>query len=317
MTLAGIVRTLGGDLYQHGLRANVPAPGHGAHDRSVSLLMTDGRLVVHSFGAADWREVMDDLRRRGLIDGDARVVGGGSGGAPARNDVSRRLAVARDLWSAGLSTGPTGLVARHLVCRGVVWSSGIGGLLEHPAAPLSVYRAGGRVSRAMMARIQSVDGATTAVELTYLNPSARPATGLRVPRKTVGTVPAGSAVRLSGAAAAMVVAEGVVTTLSAMARFGLPGWALLSAGNLARWHAPPAARRVVIAGDRGAAGEDAAHRLYHTLRSAGLEASIALPPAPWGDWNEAGPFGPGRQKGGRDGAPETRGSAPLPHGETP
>lgn len=298
MTLAHIVRALGGDLYQNGLRANVPAPGHGAGDRSVSLLMSEGRLVVHSFGAADWREVLDDLRQRGLIDGDARLARGNGGSAPPRPDLSQRSAAARSLWAAGVVTGPAGLVARHLALRGVSWSPAIGGLVEHPAAPLAVYRSGGRVCRAMMAHIQSPDGATAAVELTYLGPNGRRATGLRVPRKTVGTVPSGSAVRVSPAASAMVVGEGVVTTLSAMARFDLPGWALLSAGNLARWRPPAEVRRVLIAGDRGAAGEDAAHALQAALRSAGLDAPIALPPAPWGDWNEAGAIHAGEEKEG-------------------
>ena len=39
MSLKPIVQALGGDLYDRGLRANIPAPGHSAADRSVSLLL--------------------------------------------------------------------------------------------------------------------------------------------------------------------------------------------------------------------------------------------------------------------------------------
>ena len=46
MSLRQIVAILGGDLYQNGLRANVPAPGHGKADRSVSLLLDGGRVVI-------------------------------------------------------------------------------------------------------------------------------------------------------------------------------------------------------------------------------------------------------------------------------
>jgi len=39
MSLREIVRVLGGDLYDGGRRANVPAPKHSRADRSVSLLL--------------------------------------------------------------------------------------------------------------------------------------------------------------------------------------------------------------------------------------------------------------------------------------
>ena len=52
MSLHAIVRALGGDLYQGGHRASIPAPGHSAADRSVSLLLSHGRVIIHGFGAA-------------------------------------------------------------------------------------------------------------------------------------------------------------------------------------------------------------------------------------------------------------------------
>lgn len=310
MTLRAIVAALGGDLYANGRRANVPAPGHSRTDRSVSLLLEQDKVIVHSFGAAEWREVLDDLRRRGLIDGAARrLLGSGSvevrsGDRPA---PPIRLSTARTLWDGGIVPAPSGVVARHLALRHVAWAQGPGGLREHPAAALSVYRAGGPVCRAMMAGIHDPDGALTAVELTYLTPAGRSPPGLRIPRKMVGVVPPGSAVRLSALSRSMVVAEGVITTLSAMARFQLPGWALLSAGNLARWRPPPGIARVLIAGDRGAAGEAAALRLRDALRRRGVAAGISLPPPPWGDWNEAALTEPGGEEEGRSGTPARRG----------
>ena len=315
MSLRAIVAALGGDLYQNGGRANVPAPGHGAADRSVSLLLTEGRVVVHSFGAADWREVRDDLHRRGLIDRNGRLTGGALEPTAPRIDEARRIAVARALWDEGIPLSTEGVVARHLLGRGVGGCAGLGDLLEHPCAPYSVYRPGGRSGRAMMAAIRDPQGSLTAVELTYLSPNGRPTPGLRTPRKTVGRVPPGSAVRLSPAAADLLVAEGVVTTLSAMRRFGLPGWALMSAGNLARWSPPGAAANILIAGDRGRAGEVAAERLARRLRAAGREATIALPPPPSGDWNEAVRADRGGEKEGSGRAPDRRGWAPPTAGD--
>ena len=309
MSLRAIVRALGGDLYQNGHRANVPAPGHSAVDRSVSLVLSQGRVVVHSFAGADWRDVLDDLRRRGLVDQRARPIGAGLAScAPARPSCRVRLQTARALWAAGFNEGVGGLVARHLGRRSLIWSAGVEDLREHPAAPLWVYGDGTRTRRAMMARVSDPDGVTTAVELTYLDPNGRQAVDLKVSRKTVGQVPAGSAVRLSPVAEAMLVGEGVVTTLSAMARFYRPGWALLSAGNLARWRAPEGVRDVLIAADRGAAGATAAYGLRDRLRADGLESAIAWPWEPWGDWNEVlTARAAERREEGRRGAPVRRG----------
>jgi hypothetical protein len=95
MSLRHIVDALGGDLYDGGRRASVPGPNHSAGDRSVSLLLQGGRVVVNTFGRTVWTEVLDDLRERGLIDRDnapidgpgVRVVGRPS--APAPSDRKR------------------------------------------------------------------------------------------------------------------------------------------------------------------------------------------------------------------------------------
>lgn len=309
MSLRAIVAVLGGDLYHNGTRANVPGPGHSDDDRSVSLWLTEGRVVAHSFGGSDWRAVMDDLRRRGLVDAANRPTGvpGHGGATAARPDARIRRLTAERLWSQGVCTGPSGLTARHLLRRGVQWTADLRDLLEHPEAPVSVYRPGGPTCRAMMARVSDLDGAITGVELVYLDAAGRQADRLAVSRKTVGTVPAGSAVRLSGLATQMVVAEGVVTTLSAMAWFELPGWALLSAGNLERWTAPSGVSDILIAADRGRAGEIAALRLERRLLAQGIRPRLRLPPAPCGDWNEAVCAEIERRREGRGGAPGRRG----------
>jgi putative DNA primase/helicase len=68
MSLRTIVDVLGGDLYDRGFRANIPAPGHSPADRSVSLMLREGRIIVHTFGDGDWRTVLDHLRGHGLVD---------------------------------------------------------------------------------------------------------------------------------------------------------------------------------------------------------------------------------------------------------
>lgn len=72
-----------------------------------------------------------------------------------------------------------------------------------------------------------------------------------------------------------------------MRRFGFPGWALLSATNLANWSPPPGVLTVLIAADRGEVGENAAWRLMRRLEILGVETTIRLPPSNAGDWNDA------------------------------
>jgi putative DNA primase/helicase len=301
MTLHAIVHALGGDLYSGGSRASIPAPGHSDRDRSVSLWLTGGRVVIHGFGGADWRAVRDDLRDRGFIDDGGRLTGGGFGQpSTPRPDRRIRRETASRLWAGivGLTAAdPAYLYLRRRAVRCGRRALNLG---YHPRAPLSVYREGHRRRPAMVARISDPDERLTGVELTYLEPGGRLAAGLRLVRKTVGLVPPGSAVRLFPVAEEMLVGEGVITTLSAVERFSLPGWALMAAHNLAAWTPPREVRRVLIAADRGRVGEGATVRLRQRLITQGLCAEVSWPGPPFGDWNEAAIVAASRRKeGGR------------------
>jgi len=302
MSLRTIVDALGGDLYDGGRRALVPAPGHSPADRSVSLLLTGGRLLIHSFGEADWRAVRDDLQARGLLDALGRSAAGepaDDGPGAMRPARAARVAAAEGLWLGGAPLARQTPAARYCRRRAVAGPlETLGALRSHPAAPLSVYAAKGPTRPALLAAVVDPAGTLTAVEATYLTPSGDRARDLRLPRKTVGTLGPGSAVRLSPAAPHLLVGEGVFTTLSAMARFQLPGWALLSTTNLRRWTPPEGVRRVLIAADRGTDGERSAARLAAALAARGVPAEVRLPPPEAGDWNDLAQE-EARRKGGQ------------------
>lgn len=313
-TLAPVVRALGGDLWAGGRRANVPGPGHGAEDRSVSLLLSRDRVVVHCFAGDDWREVLSQLENLGLVDGEGRLVGTGGavlGAAPALGR-RERLAAAQRLWSEGRPLGRS-LSARHLELRGV--AAPAEGLRHHPEVPAAVYAAAGPRRPALLAAIRdAASGDVVGVEVTYLAPNGTRAR-LRLPRKTVGLCPAGAAVRLAPAGPRLLVGEGVFTCLSAAGRFGLPAWALLSTRNLRRWRPPTGVGSVLIAADRGADGEASARALAASLRASGVTVTVRWPPPPFGDWNEALGTGPAarEEEEGRDrvGAVDGRSGPPA------
>lgn len=293
VTLSALARAYGGEAYAGGRRAVVPAPGHSAADRSASLWLRDGRVIVKSFGGADWREVLDDLRERGWIDAENRLLdGSGAPGSPAVDrpvEVSRteRVAAAARLWAGASAIEAGSVAARHLARRGVdVAVADTDALRTLAAAPAAVYRDAGPYRPALLAAVRTAAGDLTAVEITYLDAAGRRSGLARPPRKVVGVMPPGCAVRLCDVFDDMVVGEGVFTTLSAMRRFGRPGWALLSTSNLRRWRAPAGVRRVLIAADRGTDGERSAGKLWCNLQAAGVEVRIALPPEGIGDWND-------------------------------
>lgn len=299
-SLAGIVRALGGELSAGGLRATVPGPGHSADDRSVSLLLSSNRVIVHSFAGDDWSAVLADLQSRGLIDAEGRPVVDACSASVARDDAlsrAERTRAALRLWDAASPICAT-LSAAHCRRRGVIGPPWPDDLRHHSAIPAAVYRAEGLHRPGLLALIRDAGGVPCGVELTYLAVNGERAR-LRTPRKTVGQRPASAAVRLAPAEGRLLVAEGVFTTLSASAVFGRPGWALLAAQNLARWTAPADVRDVLIAADRGRVGEAAAARLAWRLRGRGLRAEVRLPPQGFEDWNAADVLGRPEGKEGR------------------
>jgi len=283
-TLADVVKVLGGDLYDGGRRAVVPGPGHGPGDRSVSLLLSGGRVLAHSFAGDDWREVLDDLHRRGLIDARAQLLGDDGRQVVTRPSRPERLAVASVLWSQARPVAGT-LADGHARLRGVTRDLPAA-LRFHPAVPAAVYKGRGPRWPALLAEIRDAAGRFAGLELTYLAGDGHRA-ALAVPRKTVGGRPAGSAVRLDPAAPEMLVGEGVFSCLSASQVLRLPAWALLAVGNLRTWTPPAAVRRVVIAADRGAAGEAGAAALAARLLSRGVRVEVRPPPGGCADWNDA------------------------------
>jgi hypothetical protein len=295
MSLSYIVQKLGGELYENGMRANIPGPGHSANDRSVSLMLRDGRIFVQSFSPrTDWREVFDDLRQRGLVDDNKRPTGGGPGGAavgsrpgpdaPATDTL--RVDAACRIWEAGRPLRGA-LAERHCRLRAVKRPLPGPDVARHcSATPVAAYKDTRYTRPALLLALQDAEGAFTAVEITYLNPNGRRSDTLKLSRKTIGLVPRSSALRIDPAASEMLVGEGFFTTLSATERFGLPGWSLMSQRNLKTWIAPPGVRFVLIAADRGEVGEAAAKILGARLRQQGLRVRIELPPEPHGDWND-------------------------------
>jgi putative DNA primase/helicase len=112
---------------------------------------------------------------------------------------------------------------------------------------------------ALIALVCDVSGAPLAVHRTFLNRDGRKAS-IETVRASLGPI-WGGMVRLNEIECGkpLVIGEGIESSASAGRLIGLPAWAAISAGNLAKGLTLPSeARRVVIAADPDAAGRNAA-----------------------------------------------------------
>ena len=125
---------------------------------------------------------------------------------------------------------------------------------------------------ALVALVANADGRTVAVHRTYLARDGSGKASIQPDRASLGPV-WGGAIRLAEATAdgAVVIGEGIETAAPASRLIGLPAWAAISAGNLARGLALLLTDgRVVIAVDPDPPGEAAAAEAADRWRWLGL-----------------------------------------------
>ena len=108
------------------------------------------------------------------------------------------------------------------------------------------------------------------------------------PRKMLGTMPTGAAVRLMEHSEVLGVAEGIETALSASALFNVPCWAALTAGLMELWAPPPVVKTVFVFGDNdeSSTGQAAAFSLARRLKARGLAVTVEIPLVTGWDWND-------------------------------
>ena len=81
-------------------------------------------------------------------------------------------------------------------------------------------------------------------------------------------------------------AEGIETALSAQQIFGVPVWAVMSAGGIARLPILPGINELIIFADHDGAGLVAAKKCATRYANANIAGQIQFPPAVGGDWND-------------------------------
>lgn len=287
---------------------HVPCPVHGGKDgfRLFDDFDTSGGGVCNTCGphaggiallmwANEWdfptalREV---ARVLGLDPGTGRgtpviAVGPRSPSKPAsdpREDERLRQRLIR-IWrqTVALDDPAANAVVRYLRRRGLVLDQIPNDLRAHPG--LEYYDSDQHIGKfpAMVAMVRDPEGAPVTLHATYLTPE-----GHKAPVENVKKLLAypksktlrGAAIRLSGTAEAIGVAEGIETALAVHIATGMPVWSAVTASLLARFVPPTRVKRVYVWGDRDrkGRGQSAAAQAIQHMRDLRLAAVDLLPP---------------------------------------
>ena len=218
---------------------------------------------------------------REALNGTPSGAGIPAGDVEAPASARRRQAALR-LWDGSEAAAGT-LADTYLAGRALP------GLAASPALRFRAdtpHPEGARLP-AMVALVRDAAGSPVAAHRTFLAADGRGKATVEPARASLGPV-WGGAVRLEapGPDGAVVIGEGIESSASAGVMIGLPAWAAISAGNLARGLVlPPELRRVIIAMDPDPAGEAAARQAAERWRTPGLHVQLAKPEG-GGDFND-------------------------------
>jgi putative DNA primase/helicase len=262
----------GGRRARSGWLCCCPVPTHGRRrgDINPSLSVRDGdhNLLVKCHAGCDPLDVLNALRSMGHGAGCVDPLATPAA-RPANNDNAEALRRrAEAIWNGGRPAAGS-VIETYLRRRGVMLpipSSIRSGLAWMDGTDMPV----------MLAAVQDGSGAVIAVQ-PYLTPDGCKA-GVGQPRLNSGKLGDG-AVRLAESGPALGMAEGTETALAAMQLTGIPCWAALGEGRLAKIAIPPEVRELHIFGDAdrpGRRGADAAAEHHHAVP--GREVILRFPP---------------------------------------
>lgn len=268
---------------------HVPCPACGGRDRfRFDDKEGRGTFFCSHCGAGDGFKLLSLVRGLNFKQTAAEIkrIAGTIPAATHRlaPKTDHSLAACRRIWGESSSVGAGDPVHVYLARR--IGMAKIPNCVRfHPALPY--YDDEGNITKypAMVAKVAGPDGRGVAVHRTFLSANGFKAR-VSEPKKILGTLPAGSAVRLFEPQPALGIAEGIETALCASALFGIPTWAAVSANGLEKWAPPAGTDHVTIFGDNDVTGtgQSAAWALAKKLIAAGIKVEVKIPDDPGTDW---------------------------------
>ena len=291
----GILMHLGvPDSYLNGKPGPCPFCGTGTDRFVFDNKQGRGSFICRACGAGDGMEFAMKFTGQTFSEVAARIdsiIGNEKLGSdrpkPELSDDDRRAALRR-VAAASQEIQPGDLVDLYLRSRGL-------GDDRYPSALRFAPRLNdgeGGVRPCMVASVRDIEGRAATLHRTFLRPDglAKAEMGAKARKLMPGGLPEGAAVRLAEfSGGPLGVAEGIETALSAAILFEMPVWALLNAGNLAKWTPPEGCDEVAVFADNDASftGQAAGYALANRVKvRLQIEATVHVPPLTGQDWND-------------------------------
>jgi len=201
-------------------------------------------------------------------------------------EEQRQLDAMRRVWVSSKPIADISPVAKYLRAR-------LGGSppqVQYLREADGVFHSGDKNCHpAMVAKVVGWNDVAVNLHMTYLTRDGRKADLSPAKKVMPGKLPEGCAIRLMPAAEIMGVAEGIETALSASLLLGIPVWACVNGGLLAKWRPPEEAHEIVVFGDNDTnyTGQAKAYELANRLEvQFKRRTKVMIPQIAGTDWND-------------------------------
>lgn len=254
------------------------AQQHGTESSNASGSAGNGFRLLMDMQSCDFAEAARMVET--VIGTDSEPVEQPHIPADPRHEQAETYAAVRAVWKAAKWITADDLADQYLRKRVGTYAPSRA-LRFHPALSRN-----GQPCAALISAFVDVHGDLAGLQRTFLTQGGDKVPG-NAPRLTMGSLPAGGAVRLAKHDKVLGIAEGVETALAATALHGIPCWSALNAGRLEAWQPPEGVTEVVVFGDNdtNAVGQAAAYALGKRLNQS-IMAEVVIPPEPGTDWND-------------------------------
>ena len=275
LTAAELAKALGGQRSGRGWIARCPA--HDDRNPSFSIDEgKDGTVLVHCHSKCTQEQVISALRRRGLWPDTESTF---TRRVPHRPPPPRasvrdatKIGPALQIWDAASPAHGT-IVEEYLTNERGVFLPPVADIRFHPALR---HKCGSTFGGMVALVTDCLTREPIGIHRTFLTDDGKKA-DVDPARMMLGHC-VGGVVRLGPNGPAIVVGEGIETTLSGMVGSTFSGWAALSTVGLQRILAPPDVSEVCILADGDEAGRHAADVASRNLARAGKLCRVASAP---------------------------------------